>query len=196
MSAAPVFSDFLKRIRAGDSQAAEELVRKYESLIRRQVRLNLDSRLNNVFDSMDVCQSVLKSFFVRTAAGQYDLDDPEELVRLLVRMARNKLASAARNEHRKKRDQRRTAAGDDALAGIAGDTATPSQVVEARDLLAETRRRLTPEERLLADLRGQELAWEEIAQRLGGTAQARRVQLSRAIDRVALELRLDEDGDE
>lgn len=66
MSAAPVFSDFLKRIRAGDSQAAEELVRKYESLIRRQVRLNLDSRLNNVFDSMDVCQSVLKSFFVRT----------------------------------------------------------------------------------------------------------------------------------
>lgn len=155
MSAALVFSDFLKRIRAGDSQAAEELVRKYESLIRRQVRLNLDSRLNNVFDSMDVCQSVLKSFFVRTAAGQYDLDDPEELVRLLVRMARNKLASAARNEHRQKRDQRRTAAGDDALAGIAGDTATPSQVVEARDLLAGTRRRLTPEERLLADLRGQ-----------------------------------------
>ncbi len=87
MSAAPAFSDFLKRIRAGDSQAAEELVRKYESLIRRQVRLNLeDSRLNRVFDSMDVCQSVLKSFFVRTAAGQYDLDDPKELVRLLVRM--------------------------------------------------------------------------------------------------------------
>lgn len=197
MSAGSPFAEFLKRIRAGDSQAAEELVRKYESLIRRQVRLNLeDSRLSRVFDSMDVCQSVLKSFFVRTAAGQYDLDDPKELVRLLVRMAQNKLASAARNEHRKKRDQRRTATGDDALGGIAGATPTPSEVVEARDLLAETRRRLTPEERLLADLRGQELGWEEIAQRLGGTAQARRVQLSRAIDRVALELRLDEDGDE
>jgi RNA polymerase sigma-70 factor (ECF subfamily) len=197
MSADSPFSDFLKRIRAGDSQAAEELVRKYESLIRRQVRLNLeDSRLNRVFDSMDVCQSVLKSFFVRTAAGQYDLEDPKELVRLLVRMARNKLASAARNEHRKKRDQRRTATGEDALGAVAGASPTPSRVIEARDLLAETRRRLTPEERLLADLRAQELTWEEIAQRLGGTAQARRVQLSRAIDRIALELRLDEDGDE
>jgi len=196
MSEAAAFPDFLKRIRAGDSQAAEELVRKYESLIRRQVRLNLDSRLNRIFDSMDVCQSVLKSFFVRTAAGQYDLDDPKELVRLLVSMAQNKLASAARNEHRKKRDQRRTASGDDALAGLAVATPSPSQVVEARDLLAETRRRLTPEERLLADFRGQELEWQEIAQRLGGTAQARRLQLSRAIDRVALELRLDEDGDE
>ena len=195
MSAASPFSDFLKRIRPATARQ-RRLVRKYESLIRRQVRLNLDSRLNRVFDSMDVCQSVLKSFFVRTAAGQYDLDDPKELVQLLVSMARNKLASAARNEHRKKRDQRRTTTGEDALAGIAGETPTPSQVVEAKDLLAETRRRLTPEERLLADFRGQELAWEEIAQRLGGTAQARRVQLSRAIDRVALELRLDEDGDE
>jgi len=163
MSEAAAFPDFLKRIRAGDSQAAEELVRKYESLIRRQVRLNLDSRLNRIFDSMDVCQSVLKSFFVRTAAGQYDLDDPKELVRLLVSMAQNKLASAARNEHRKKRDQRRTASGDDALAGLAVATPSPSQVVEARDLLAETRRRLTPEERLLADFRGQELEWQEIA---------------------------------
>lgn len=197
MSAVPAFSDFLRRIRAGDSQAAEELVRKYEPLIRREVRLNLDdSRLSRVFDSMDVCQSVLKSFFVRTAAGQYDLDDPKELVRLLVSMTRNKLASAARSEHRQKRDQRRAGAGDEALAGVAGTTPSPSQVVEARDLLAETRRRLTPEECLLADFRGQDLAWEEIAQRVGGTAQACRVQLSRAVDRVALELRLDEDGDE
>ena len=33
------FADFLLRIRAGDAVAAEELVRRYEPLIRRKVRL-------------------------------------------------------------------------------------------------------------------------------------------------------------
>src|SRR4051812_2155900 len=106
------FAEFVARVRAGDARAAEELVRRYEPLIRREVRLHLeDRRLGRVFDSMDVCQSVLKSFFVRTAAGQFDLDDPTQLVRLLVTMTRNKLASEARRQHRQKRDNRR-AEGD------------------------------------------------------------------------------------
>jgi hypothetical protein len=32
---------------------------------------------------MDVCQSVLMSFFVRAASGQFDLDRPEDLARVL-----------------------------------------------------------------------------------------------------------------
>src|SRR4051812_8338743 len=94
------FADFVARIRAGDEQAAVELVRQYEPLIRREIRMNLrDARLNRVFDSMDVCQSVLASFFVHTAGGDYDLDDPRQLLSLLVSMARNKLASAARKQY-------------------------------------------------------------------------------------------------
>jgi hypothetical protein len=70
MSDQPTFTDFIRRIRAGDEQAALEMVRRYEPLIRRQVRLQLEGRrLCRLFDSMDVCQSVLKSFFFRTAAG-------------------------------------------------------------------------------------------------------------------------------
>src|SRR5260370_42257532 len=100
------FDEFLRRVRAGDEEAAAELVRRYEPLIRREVRLQLeDRRLCRLFDSMDVCQSVLKSFFFRTAAGQYDLDTPEQLQRLLGTMARNKVASAARGEHRPRPDQ-------------------------------------------------------------------------------------------
>ena len=48
---------------------------------------------------------MLLSFFVRAAAGQYELERPEQVVKLLVTMARNKLASAARREHRQRRDQ-------------------------------------------------------------------------------------------
>ena len=86
------FDAAIRRIRAGDETAAAELVRRYEQLIRREVRLHLeDDRLRRLFDSMDVVQSVLASFFIRTAAGEYDLDRPEQLAALLVQMTRKKL---------------------------------------------------------------------------------------------------------
>jgi RNA polymerase sigma-70 factor (ECF subfamily) len=186
----------MHRIRAGDEQAAAEMVRRYEPLIRREVRLHLeDRRLCRLFDSMDVCQSVLKSFFFRTAAGQYDLDTPEQLQRLLVTMARNKLASAARSENRQRRDQHRVAAdGGEQLEGIAADTPSPSEIVGGRELLERFRQGLSEEERQLSELRNQGLAWADIASQLGGTAQARRMQLARAVERVAQELGLDDDA--
>src|SRR5262245_24281896 len=110
------FVEAICRIRAGDEQAAAELVRKYEPLIRREVRLHLeDERLRRLFDSMDVVQSVLASFFLRTGAGEYDLDSPEQLAGLLVKMTRNKLASAARKQYRLRRDTRKTEVHDDAM---------------------------------------------------------------------------------
>jgi hypothetical protein len=54
--------------------------------------------------------------------------------------------------------------------------------------------RLSEEERQIADLRARGLAWEEVAGQLGGTAQARRMQLARAAERVSRELGLDEDA--
>ena len=41
---------------------------------------------------------MLASFFVMAATGQYDLESPEELAKLLMSMARNKLASLARRK--------------------------------------------------------------------------------------------------
>ena len=79
MAESSEFSEFIRRIRAGDDQAARELVERYEPVIRRQVRVRLsDPRLSSLFDSADVCQSVMASFFVRAAAGQFDLEQPDE----------------------------------------------------------------------------------------------------------------------
>jgi RNA polymerase sigma-70 factor (ECF subfamily) len=192
------FAALITRVRAGDEQAATELVRQYEPLIRREVRLRLeDRRMGRLFDSMDVCQSVLASFFVRAAVGQYDLDRPEQLIQLLVRMARNKLASAARRQHRQRRDHRRLAPGGaEGLDGVAAAGPSPSSLVAGKELLARARQSLNEEERQIAELRGQGLAWGDIARQLGGTAQARRMQLVRAVERVSRELGLDEDSHE
>jgi RNA polymerase sigma-70 factor (ECF subfamily) len=188
------FADFLRRIRAGDAQAAAELVQRYEAAIRLEVRLRLrDPRLRRVFDSMDVCQSVLASFFVRAAAGQYDLDSPQQLVKLLVAIARNKVACQARKQHTRSRDQRRVEAIDPAMLDVAGRDPTASQVVAGQELLGEFRRRFDPEERRLADLRAAGHGWTDIAAELGGTPQARRMQLTRAVERITRELGLEDD---
>src|SRR6266404_599838 len=101
MSETASFRDLLERVRASDQDAARELVQRYEPAIRRAVRFRLsDPRLGRLFDSMDICQSVLASFFVRAAGGQYDLQQPEQLLKLLVTMARNKLARQARAQQR------------------------------------------------------------------------------------------------
>ena len=189
------FAELMTRVRAGDPDAATELVRRYEPLIRREVRLRLeDRRLARAFDSADVCQSVLASFFVRTAAGQYDLDAPEQLGRLLMQMARNKLASAARHQSRQKRDHRR-AGGDEAWRRPRPTTRRRAGSSPGGELLDRFRARLNAEERRIADLRAEGLAWAEVAAQLGGTAQARRMQLARAADRAARELGLDEGDD-
>jgi RNA polymerase sigma-70 factor (ECF subfamily) len=194
MSGEADFGEFVRRIRGGDADAAAELVRRFEPLIRREIRMRFgDDRLRRVVDSGDVCQSVLASFFVRAAAGQYDLNDPGHLAALLAKMARNKMAAVARAQTNLRRDVRR-AAGGDALEAAAGGP-SPSRVVAGRELLDRFRELLTPEERHLADLRSQGLAWADVAGRVGGTPDGCRVQLARAVRRASIALGLDDDSD-
>ena len=186
MSDTPPFAEFMGRIRAGDARAAADLVRQWLK--------HRYPRLRRTLDSLDICQAVLASFFLRAAAGQYDLNDPSELVALLVRMAQNKLAGHARFHRRQRRDARQVTGMDG--AGEAADAGPgPEQVAAGRDLLEALRGRLTPEERELADRRGAGQGWAEIAAALGGTVDGRRMQLKRAIDRVAPELGLEEDAE-
>jgi RNA polymerase sigma-70 factor (ECF subfamily) len=188
-------TNLLHRIRQGDADAAAEMVRLYEPEIRRAVRVRLtDPRLRRVLDSMDVCQSVLAAFFVRAAAGQCDLRDPAKLLQLLTAMARNKVLDHARRQQALRRDGRRNEA-DDRLRAVADPAPTPSQIAAGRDLLDEVRRRLTAEERRLADQRALGRDWVAIAAEQGGQPDALRKKLTRALDRVARALGL-EDADD
>lgn len=184
------FADLVRRVRAGDPDAAADLVRKYEPAIRRVVRVRLGGRVGALFDSMDVCQSVLGSFFLRAAAGQYALDSPTDLIKLLTAMARNKLAFQVRRQRAQKRDVGRDVPAD-AVAEPAAPTTSPSRQVAARELLGELDRRLSPEERQLVELRTRGHDWADIADRLRGTPEALRKKHARALDRVAKELGLE-----
>jgi RNA polymerase sigma-70 factor (ECF subfamily) len=197
MSSDDAFTDLIRRVREGDEAAAAELVRSYEPAIRRVVRVHLrDPRLRRVLDSMDVCQSVLATFFVRANLGQYDVATPEDLLKLLGRIARNKLTNQISKHRAERRDYRREEdiAGREGLMRASGSD--PSEQAAARELLAKVRKHLTDDERQLAELRGRGDSWAEIAATQGGTPESMRKKLARALDRVLADLGLDEVGDE
>jgi RNA polymerase sigma factor (sigma-70 family) len=195
------FRALIAQVRAGDEQAAAELVRHYEPAIRRAARVRLvDTRLNRLLDSMDICQSVMASFFVRTALGQFELETPDQLLKLLATMTRNKLAGQVKCHGAARRDFRRLNAAptdrdgesDAGAERIAGQGPTPSRDLAARELLEEALRRLSPEEKRILDCREQGGQWAQIANELRSSPEAIRKRLARAVDRVAHELGLDE----
>ena len=141
------FVDFLRRIRAGDEEAARELVRRFEPLIRREVRMRLgDERLNRAFDSIDVSQSVLAYFFSRAATGEYTLNCPDQLARLLLTMARNRLISRARSERRLVRDVGRISADPRALEQVVDAQPSPSEFLSRQEELELVKASLSDEE--------------------------------------------------
>ena len=191
------FADFLRRVCAGDEAAATELVQRYEPALRLEVQLRLtDPKLRRLLDPADLCQSVLKSFFIRATTGQFELDSQEKLLALLRAMARNKIAHEARKQKAQRRDLRRDVSLGEGELLAADPSPSPSRLAIGRELLDAFRSRLSAEELRMADLRSSGRGWAEIAAELGGTPQARRKQLSRAVKRVSQELGLDGASDE
>lgn len=187
-----VFVDLLKRVRNGDSDAATELVHTYESAIRVAVRTRLsDPALRRQFDSMDVCQSVLASFFLRAAAGEYDLRDPPQLVALLTKMTRNKLAMRVRREYRQRRDVRRDVELTNNVTAPNTTLAEPANQIVGRELIQQALGLMDAQVREMAVCRANGMEWSEIAARIGGSPDARRKQFQRAVSQIATTLEID-----
>ncbi len=147
LSSEPGLKELLERFRAGDADAAGELVEAYEPHLRRMIRLRIrDSRLRRLFDSADICQSVLANFFARLSLGQYDLESPGQLVRLLETMARNKVATQARKAQVTRRDEREIDGGDETVAPVVPGPSFTEQVAWS-ELVQIVRSRLSDSER-------------------------------------------------
>ena len=192
MSEDTSFVDLMRRVRAGDEEASAELVRRYEPAIRVAIHVRLnDSGLRRLLDSMDICQSVLGNFFARAASGQFDLEKPEQLIKLLVTMARNRFTNHVLQQQAGRRDSRRNHQASTGAEEMIDPGPSPSEEASGKELLLAFRSRLSPQEQQLAEHRCQGKAWTDIAAELGGTPDSLRMCLDRALDRVARELRLE-----
>lgn len=179
------FKSLIARVRAGDASAAQELVETYEADLRVVARSRLrDSRMRRTLDSLDVCQSVLGAFFVRAASGQLEVDTPEQLLRLLATMARNKVTDLTRHARADKRDAARIAATPADELAVRSQGETPSQVLVAKELLDKARSALPEDVRRISDLRRNGVAWDEIGRILDESPEALRKKLKRSMDHV------------
>jgi len=179
------FLSLLDRLRAGDPKAAAELLAAYRPEVERVIRLRLpDRRVRAAVDPAALFQSVFANFYVRFLGGQYDLRDPAHLVRLLAKMARNKITDHARRAA--KAPATGTAPGVLDGAPAPGDSA--GTVLADRELLGEVRRRLAPDELLLAERQAAGVPWATLAAELGREPDAIRKRLERALGRVCAEL--------
>jgi RNA polymerase sigma factor (sigma-70 family) len=188
----PNFAILIDRVRRGDQDAAVELIRKYEVVIRVTVRSRLkDTRIRSIVETMDIVQSVFAGFFNGTAKNQFDLQQPDDLVRLLVTMTKNKVASQYRLHHADKRniDQRKDL-GEGSLDDI-GRENSPEKIVEARELWSAVHEQMTLHQRAIAEARIQGKSWQEVAEEVGGTAESCRKVLSRAVKEIMPKLGLE-----
>ena len=188
------FIALIERARKGDAEAASQLVAEYESQIRRVARARISNPVwRREFDSLDICQSVLASFFTGLALGQYEVDSPEQLVKLLAAIARHKTINRIERQRAAKRDVRRNVGVDAAEMDIAQHEQSPSQVVAVRELLGQLTARLTPDELDIVEQRAEGRSWQELSQQYRSAPDALRVRHRRALTRVRTELGWDDD---
>jgi DNA-directed RNA polymerase specialized sigma24 family protein len=176
------FQQFLTGLRRRDERAVEELVRHYEPLIRRVIRMRLtDARLRRVVDSQDIYQSILAHFFAEAGRGGFDLDSPQQLRNLLVTMAVNKVIDKARHE-------RRHAGSLPEGWEPSAPELPPTELVAQQELAEVILCRLTEKERWLVEQQALGRGWTELAQETGDTPSALRMMHVRALLRVRRQL--------
>lgn len=91
MSAQDLAWNLLERWRAGDQAAAEELHRRYAQRLCALAEREIGRRLSRRVGADDVVQSVFRTFFRRTAAGEFVIDHSGSLWQLLARITLNKV---------------------------------------------------------------------------------------------------------
>jgi DNA-directed RNA polymerase specialized sigma24 family protein len=187
------FDELLRKLRRGDVDVVEEFVATYDSFIRRAIRPRIKrANLGAVADSVDICQSVLGSFLIRLAAGEYELNSQQDLQNLLFSIARNKFAFLVRREYADRRDRNRNTTLQSGQFRLIADSDNPQQNAQRRDLIEHVRSQLTAEDRELFRRRQEGQNWDEIALQVGGSAVLLRKRFSRALNVVAAELGFEE----
>jgi RNA polymerase sigma-70 factor, ECF subfamily len=96
--------EWLRQWRAGDQNAAERLHGRYAQQLWRLAEYQIGKKLHGRTEADDILQSVFRTFFRRTAQGEYSFDHSGSLWQLLVRVTLNKARKKIRRERTRGRD--------------------------------------------------------------------------------------------
>ncbi len=184
--------ELVKRWRAGDERAAEELYHAYQERLLGVVARHLGEKLRGPIGAEDLVQSILKSMFRVTREKNIEFSDDSGFWKWLVTIALNKTFRGIQRAGAGKRDFRRELR-DTVLTERETGKPSVSEVSETADLLECILVRLEPDEQqtLLLKLEGYQQT--EIAKRLN-VCEKTVQRLSHRIREVARQVTGDEAG--
>jgi RNA polymerase sigma-70 factor (ECF subfamily) len=153
----------LEKLTQGDTDAAGEVFRAYEPILRMVVRRQLSDRLRAKFESMDIVQSIWVDFLRGFRNAGWRFESPTHLKAFLIKMTRNRFVDRLR--------QHRHALEHQFALSDASTSQTPepsaSERVQADDLWQRMLELCPPAHHELLRLKRQGLPLAEIAARTG-----------------------------
>src|SRR5262249_19675223 len=156
--------------KTGDEQAAQEIFERYVDQLQRLARRHLSQRMARRIDPEDVVLSVFRTFFVRAREGQFSVEGPDDLCKLLARMTLIKGPRQVQRHTAAKRDVRSElepqGADEDPVGQLLGREPGPDMIQAFVDQLTHFLGLLKPEERQILELKVEGHSSAEIAGRL------------------------------
>lgn len=185
--------ELLERWRRGDQSAARDLYQRFAQNLCALVERRIGKRLRGRIGADDPVQSAFRTFFRRTADGQYQIDHSVDLWNLLVTITLNKLGHMIEHETAQIRNVNRDVDLDGQFPRpeLIAREPTPDEAAALDGELEHLLAKLKAPEPEIVQLRLQGYSTEEIAGRLGTTRQ----NVRRKLDRIGglLQQRLRED---
>jgi RNA polymerase sigma-70 factor (ECF subfamily) len=179
----PSDHSLLRRLRGGSEDAATQLYLRYANRLRALARTKVSDDLGRRLDVEDIVQSVFGSFFRGASRGDYDVPAGEELWKLFLVIALNKIRAKGAYHRAAKRDVRLTA-GSEGLEQLAEESPGQQDEVAYAILqmtIDEALERLPPQHKQMLILRVEGYEVVEIAQQVGRS--------KRTVERILQECR-------
>lgn len=160
--------NLLARVQTGNQEAAAEVYERFARRLIAFARTRLNQRLRQKVDPEDIVQSVFKSFFVRQAGGEYDVQNADSLWGLLALITIRKCGRKAVHYFAARRDAGRDVGNPaDAEASSLWEAVshepTPEQAALLTDTVERLMQALDPREREILTLSLQGASTAEIA---------------------------------
>src|SRR5262245_60310346 len=173
------FAALMTRVQLGDREALLHLLGCYERQVHQVARHLLGRKLKPRLDPSDLLQSVHRTLILGLRDNKFSVESEQNLVRLAVAVARNKIARAARDLSCQERHASPLIETAQSAAATRSDLADPARQIEHSDAIERVFARLNEADRLLLRLRLEGHSTADVARLLGQNADVLRVRLSR-----------------
>ncbi len=166
-------TELYQRHCGGEAEATERLFFYFAERLSRLAQQYLSPRMAARIDGEEVMQSAVKSFLMRASAGNFRIENSQDMWKLLVTITVRKAREQVRHHTAERRDIGREVAqpppGEAAIVDQLTDEPSVSEAIACAEILEQLVRNDPPEYARVLELRLADYSIREIAAELGLT---------------------------